>query len=248
MAWELPSKPTYFDEGLNANYHVEKAEKVEKVSTVNRNDKNVTKADYAPPVKSASNYYYTNVPKVEYPAKSPQLTKTEYLSNYQYPWKNGNPSQYSYPSKYGSPAPSVDRLQNYVSYADNVMKQLQQLTNQIPQNRPLNTDYFKELSKTYAILLFYTILLLTINNRILLFLRSLQKSQRKEESIKPKGRTKKNYSHFIRPVFRKKRSIDNDWSALERIDLKLHRTTRHALYRQIDTFLKSLVFLSILLA
>lgn len=160
MAWELPSKPTYFDEGFNGNYQAEKVEKVEKASTLNRNDKNVTQADYAPPVKSTSNYYYTNVPKVEHPAKSP-LTKAEYLSNFQYPWKSGNPSQYQYPSKYGSSAPPVNRLENYVSYADNVMKQLQQLANQIPQNRPLNTDYLKELSKTYDILRFYTILLLT---------------------------------------------------------------------------------------
>lgn len=171
MAWELPSKPTYFDEGLKGNYEVEKVEKVEKVSALNRNDKNVTTADKdALPVKSASNYYYTNVPKVEYAAKSPQLTKAEYLSNYRYPWTSGNLPQYQYPSKYGSSAPQVNRIDNFVSYADNVMKQLQQLTNQIPQNRPLNTDYFKQLSKTYAILLVYTILLLTTNNRILLFL------------------------------------------------------------------------------
>lgn len=169
MAWELPSKPTYFDEDLNQQYNVEKVEKDEKV---NRNDKNVTKSDYVAPVKSNSNYYYTNVPKHDYPVNGQYPSNVQYTPNnqyspngqyplnaqysskYQYPSKSQYSSNYQYPSKtqypskYSSTQP-VNQLQSYVTYADTLMKQLQQLTKQIPQDRPLNANDFKLITDTY---------------------------------------------------------------------------------------------------
>lgn len=54
----------------------------------------------------------------------------------------------------------------------------------------------------------------------------------------PSHRIRQNrYSHIVHPVF-KKRSIDK-MTPLDKFDLNLHRNSRHVLYKQINTFLKT---------
>lgn len=65
---------------------------------------------------------------------------------------------------------------------------------------------------------------------------SINENVRKPNS---KYRTRTNYAHIIHPAF-KKRSID-DMTPLEKFDLKVHRNSRHALYKQINTFLKTYI-------
>lgn len=49
---------------------------------------------------------------------------------------------------------------------------------------------------------------------------------------------RKKFRNFIHPAF-KKRSIDEKLTPLEKFDLNLHRQSRHALYRQLETFLQT---------
>lgn len=66
----------------------------------------------------------------------------------------------------------------------------------------------------------------------------IAKNVEKERKSNSKYAIQKNhYSHIIHPAF-KKRSID-ELTPLEKFDLNLHRNSRHALYKQINTFLKT---------
>lgn len=142
MAWELPSKPVYLDEELRESYQMGE------LPLLHRNDKNVSNAQYAVPSNENantidSNYYYTNVPKQKYAYDKYQ---SPYNPNYPYQspvYKSSYQTKYN--PFYPTPAPS-NRIQNYISYADNVMKQFKKLTEKIPQDRPLNSQDFQELA------------------------------------------------------------------------------------------------------
>lgn len=138
MAYELPSKPVYLDEELRESYEMGE------LPLLNRNDKNVTTAQYAIPSKKYSNgpnaidsnYYYTNVPT---PSKL-SYTKNQFA----YPYKTSY--QTGYKPSYSAPNDRIDatnKLHQYVSYADNLMKQFKSLTEKIPQDRPLGVEDFQ---------------------------------------------------------------------------------------------------------
>lgn len=133
MAWELPSKP------VDLNEYVHGANEMEEQR---RKDKNVTNASpqNALPSKSNSdainhidsNGYYTNIPK--------RKIFYEETNQYQSPYK----SYAKYQNK--SPLASSNKLQNYVLYADNLMKQFKRLTETIPSNRPFSPVNFQEFA------------------------------------------------------------------------------------------------------
>lgn len=145
MAWELPSKPVYLDEELRDSYEMGD------LPLLHRNDKNVTTAQYVLPSQKYSNrpntndpnFYYTNIPK--------QKFSYEKKNQYQSPYKS--PYQTSYKPSY----PATNKLQNYVSYADNLMKQFKSLTEKIPQDRPLSVQDFQEFANMLEFKLFYSI-------------------------------------------------------------------------------------------
>lgn len=66
--------------------------------------------------------------------------------------------------------------------------------------------------------------------------KNVKSSKKSEIKYAPKRR---NYKHFIHPAY-KKRSID-ELTPLQKFDLNLHRNSRHALYKQINTFLQTYV-------
>lgn len=145
MAWELPSKPVYLDEELRDSYEMGD------LPLLHRNDKNVTTAQYVLPSQKYSNrpntndpnFYYTNIPKRKF--------SYEKKNQYQSPYKS--PYQTSYKPSY----PATNKLQNYVSYADNLMKQFKSLTEKIPQDRPLSVQDFQEFANMLEFKLFYSI-------------------------------------------------------------------------------------------
>lgn len=118
---------------------------------LHRNDKNVTTAQYVLPSQKYSNrpntndpnFYYTNIPKQKFSYEK----KNQYQSPYKYPY------QTSYKPSY----PATNKLQNYVSYADNLMKQFKSLTEKIPQDRPLSVQDFQEFANMLEFKLFYSI-------------------------------------------------------------------------------------------
>lgn len=141
MAWELPSKPIDLDEALGDSYEMGG------LPPLQRNDKNVTNAQYVLPPKKysnvpngiKSNYYYTNIPE-----------KTAYYqkNQYQSPYKSSYyPPNYKSPySAQNHPTDTTNKLQYYVSYADSLAKQFQKLTENIPKDRPLSTKDFQEFA------------------------------------------------------------------------------------------------------
>lgn len=136
MAWELPSKPVDLTEHIHGAHEMEEE--------LRRKDKNVTNASpqYASPSKSNSdainhidsNGYYTNIPK--------RKIFYEQTNQYQSPYK----SYGKYKNK--SPLlPSGNKLQDYVMYADNLMKQFKRLTETIPTNRkPFSPANFQQFA------------------------------------------------------------------------------------------------------
>lgn len=136
MAWELPSKPVDLNEYILGAHH--------EMEELRRKDKNSTNApppqDAFPPKSNYdainhidSNGYYTNIPK--------HKIFYEKTNQYQSPYK----SYAKYKNK--SPLPSSNKLQNYVMYADNLMKQFKRLTETIPTNRkPFSPDNFQEFA------------------------------------------------------------------------------------------------------
>lgn len=136
VAWELPSKPIYLAEELQDSYEMGR------LPLLNRNDKNVTNAEYVLPLKKYLNTsnqidYYTNIPKQKYAYDKKQSSSQSY---YQSGYKHS-----SYPVASNAQQNS-NKIQNYVSYADSLMKQFKQLTEKIPQNRPLSTRDFQEFA------------------------------------------------------------------------------------------------------
>lgn len=140
MAWELPSKPVDLNEHLHGSYEMEELQ--------HRNDKNVTNAF---PSKSNSdtvnridsNGYYTNIPKQKMFYEKKNQYQSPYKSYEKYKYKSSLPS-HSMPG----PGPSSNKLQNYVMYADNLMKQFKRLTETIPPNRPFSPVNFQEFTNT----------------------------------------------------------------------------------------------------
>lgn len=133
MAWELPSKPVDLNEYLQGSNG--------ELQDVHRNDKNVTYAPkYAYPTKTISNNvhridsngYYTNIPmhskKIVYEKKN----------QYQSPYKSSY-EKYKYKSSIPDDSMAVpissNKLPNYITYADSLMKQFKRLTETIPPNR-----------------------------------------------------------------------------------------------------------------
>lgn len=133
MAWELPSKPIYLEEEIRESYEMGN------LPLINRNDKNVSQSQYIQDNQNRvdTNYYYTNIPN-----------KFSYGNSYK---QNPYPSKSNYNKNYYKPDTSnrVDtsnKIQNYVLYADKLMKQFKDLTDKIPQNRPLNPQDFQEFA------------------------------------------------------------------------------------------------------
>lgn len=136
MAWELPSKPVDINEYLHGtSYEMEE---------LRRKDKNVTNASpqYALPSKSDSdntinridsNGYYTNIPKQKIFYEKPNQYQSPYKSYGKYKNKSPLPS-------------SSNKLQDYVMYADSLMKQFKRLTETIPPNRPFSPVNFQEFA------------------------------------------------------------------------------------------------------
>lgn len=133
MAWELPSKPVDLNEYLHGSHEMEE---------LRRKDKNVTNApQYVFPSKSNSdtinridsNGYYKNIPK--------QKIFYDKMNQYQSPYK----SYEKYKTKASLPS-SSNKLQNYVEYADSLMKQFKRLTETIPTNRPFSPVNFQEFA------------------------------------------------------------------------------------------------------
>lgn len=130
MAWELPSKPIYLDEELRESYEMGE------LPLLQRNDKNISNSQYSIPSKFEnsiqSNYYYTNIPKQK-------IAYTKY----------DQPSKLSYNNGiYGTQnrIDSSNKIQNYVLYADKLVKQFKEITDKIPQNRPLSPSDFQQLA------------------------------------------------------------------------------------------------------
>ncbi|XP_031636178.1 uncharacterized protein LOC116349064 [Contarinia nasturtii] len=206
MAWELPSEPIYLDEQLRDQYEMGE------LPLLHRNDKNVTNVQYVLPSKknaADANHinYYTNIPKEKF---------TNDKNQYQSPSKSYYQSGYK-PSSYMAQAANAqsnsNKIQQYISYADSLMKQFKKITEKIPQNRPLSTKDFQE------------------------FTNILSENVKANRKVDSNYQRRTNYAHIIHPAF-KKRSID-ELTPLEKFDLNLHRNSRHALYKQINTFLKT---------
>lgn len=109
-----------------------------------RKDANVTYVDAntQPPTKTSNvnkadlNYYYTNVPlSSPYYATAP-LQRIYYKKP---TIDNGSQS---------------DKLQYYLSYADKFVKEFEQLTQQIPKDRPFTPAHLKGLADRYVYRLF----------------------------------------------------------------------------------------------
>lgn len=143
MAWELPSRPIYLDEELQGSYEMGE------LPLLNRNDKNVTSAQYVLPSKkypnrpdtNDPNSYYTNIPKQKF-----AYNKNQYQSPFKTPYQYQTSYRPSYPAAPNQPIRTTNKLQNYVSYADNLMKQFKLLTEKIPQDRPLSVTDFQEFA------------------------------------------------------------------------------------------------------
>lgn len=140
MAWELPSQPVYLNEELHEAYEMGE------LPLLNRNDKNEMNAQYVLPSNKYSanilntinsNSYYTNIPKQKFNYEKNQYQSPYKKSYYKSDYKKTNPIQSS-----ESAAPT-DKLQSYISYADGLMKQFKQLTENIPSNRPLSPNDFQ---------------------------------------------------------------------------------------------------------
>lgn len=138
MAWELPSKPIYLDEELRESYQMDN------LPLLNRNDKNISTAKYTILTKQQpnnSNYYYTNLPKKQ---QNNYFISDKYSQRY----PSSSSSKLNYNKNYVKlnslkHIDSSNKIENYVLYADKLMKQFKELTNNIPQNRPLNAQDFQ---------------------------------------------------------------------------------------------------------
>lgn len=132
MAWELPSKPVDLNEYIHGAHEMEELRRKDK-NVTNASPQYVSKSDSDAINQIDSNGYYTNIPKRKiYYEKSNQ---------YQSPYK-------SY-GKYKNKAPLAagNKLQNYVMYADSLMKQFKRLTDTIPTNRkPFSPANFQEFA------------------------------------------------------------------------------------------------------
>lgn len=142
MAWELPSKPVDLNEHLHGSYEME---------DLHRNDKNETNAPQnAFPSKSNtntvnrinSNGYYTNLPKQKISYEKKNQYQSPYKSYEKYKYKSPLPSSHSMQTESGN------KLQNYVMYADSLMKQFKRLTETIPPNQPFSPVNFQEFANT----------------------------------------------------------------------------------------------------
>lgn len=139
MAWELPSEPVYLSEELHGSYEMGE------LPLLHRDDKNVMNAQYVLPsnkyanIANNINSYYTNIPKQKF-----NYEKNQYQSPYKSYTKSDYKPSNSMPSN--SASDSTNSIQSYISYADSLMKQFKQLTNNIPKNRPLTTKDFEEFA------------------------------------------------------------------------------------------------------
>lgn len=154
LAWELPSKPVYFDEELHNAYEMGN------LPLLHRNDQNVSNINYTNTIKepqsipmmynqnNVPNYYYTNVPSRPNVNINNKKYYSKYPSDGYFNQNDGNGFNYDYTktqpilNQYGS----SNKMQYYLSYADNFLKQFKQLTNQIPTNKPLTQSNFQQLT------------------------------------------------------------------------------------------------------
>lgn len=141
MAWELPSQPVYLNEELHDTYEMGE------LPLLNRIDKNEMNAQYVLPSKKYSantmnsinsNSYYTNIPKRKFNYEKNQYQSPYKISYHKSDYKPSKPIQASQ-----TLAAPTNKLQSYISYADGLMKQFKQLTENIPSNRPLSPNDFQ---------------------------------------------------------------------------------------------------------
>lgn len=151
MAWELPSKPVYLDEELRESYEMGE------LPLLHRNDKNVSNVQYTASKGSGSkgsngykqnsiesNYYYTNIPKQKI-----AYDKYDYQQQQQKPIYYTHYGQPVYAGNTNNQIDATNKIQYYVSYADKLMKQFKQVSDQIPKNRPLNSNDFQQFTNMY---------------------------------------------------------------------------------------------------
>lgn len=160
LAWELPSKPVYLDEELRESYQMGN------LPLLQRKDQNVSNIKYTSTNKQPSstasnsnsavpnaNYYYTNVPP---PNKNPFNRYYAVNPNHRFYYNEPDKSFYANSTDGGK----SNKLQYYLSYADKLIKEFKQLTEQIPTNRPFGPAGLTSLSDTYVI---HSIMFLSLN-------------------------------------------------------------------------------------
>lgn len=150
MAWELPSKPFYIEEGLRHQYEME---------NVHRNDKNSTTLKFTASKKHSPSHapitynsksdnhksiYYTNDP-IAPVAYEQHPINGYYFDNNGSPFGHANLLRPNYghwrvpltTNGYHLPSKS-DKMQYYLSYADKMLKDFHGLTAKIPKNPSLS--------------------------------------------------------------------------------------------------------------
>lgn len=130
MAWELPSKPVYLDEELQESYQMGK------LPLLHRNDQNISYSEYTDS-NIKHNYYYKNLSKQKYPTKSPNKqysTRPIYNKGYYDLKKDNNQLDPS------------NKIENYLLYANKLVKDFKEITDKIAKNRPLGTQDFQNLA------------------------------------------------------------------------------------------------------
>lgn len=147
LAWELPSKPVYLDEELRDSFQMGN------LPLLKRKDQNVSPVNYANTTKDPSqspsletnanaysNYYYTNLPNKQNPFNRYYAVNPNHRFSYVPNGINGDDAGQS------------NKLQYYLSYADRLMKEFKQLTQNIPKDRPFGPASLKDLADTYVML------------------------------------------------------------------------------------------------
>lgn len=133
MAWELPSKPVYLDEELQESYQMGK------LPLLHRNDQNISNSQYTDGNSvnyMKHSYYYKNLAQQKYPSKS---------SNQQYSTRPIYNKGY-YDSVKDNQVDPSNKIQNYLLYANKLVKDFKEVTDNIPKNRPLGTQDFQNLA------------------------------------------------------------------------------------------------------
>lgn len=134
MAWELPSEPVYLDEELQESYQMGK------LPLLNRNDQNISDLKHTDSNSVNNNinnnYHYKNLLQQKFPSKS---------SNQQYSTRPIYNKGY-YDSVKDNQVDPSNKIQNYLMYANKLVKDFKEITDKIPKNRPLGTQDFQNLA------------------------------------------------------------------------------------------------------